>query len=118
MTRMVPFVYSAEVSYMIEMGDQYMSFFFDGALLNGDGSPIATPYAEADLPQLQFEQLGDVMWITHVDYPQYKLSRTTATTFSLDKIVFERGPFLLRNDLLNDDDNHDLYRHGNGWRYR
>ena len=39
-TRMVPFKFSATVTYMIEMGDLYMSFFFDGALLNGDGAPL------------------------------------------------------------------------------
>jgi len=104
MTRMVPFIYSATIAYTIEFGHEYASFFFDGALLDGDGAPIATPYSISDLPQLQFEQLGDVMWITHVDYPQYKLSRTSPTTFSLDKVVFEKGPFLLRNDLANDDD--------------
>ncbi len=102
-TRMVPFKFSATVTYMIEMGDLFMSFFFDGALLDGDGASIATPYAEADIPQLQFEQVGDVMWITHVDYAPRKLSRTSATVFSLDEIIFTKGPFLVRNDIENDD---------------
>lgn len=103
-TRMVPFKFSATVSYMIEMGDLYMAFFFDGALLNGDGAPIVTPFLEADLPQLQFRQVGDVLWITHPSYKQYKLSRTSVTTFSLDAIIFTTGPFKVRNDIAEDDD--------------
>ena len=103
-TRTVGFIYSETIAYTIEFGNLYASFFYDGALLDTDGAPIATPYLTADLPQLQFKQLGDVMWIIHPSYAPRKLSRTTATTFSLDKIVFDRGPFKLRNDLLEDDD--------------
>ncbi len=103
-TRMVPFIFSSTVAYQIEMGEFYASFFFGGELLNGDGAPIETPYLEADLPQLQFEQVGDVMWITHPDYKPRKLSRTTVITFSLDVITFTTGPFLIRNDILKGDD--------------
>ena len=102
-TRMVPFVFSSTVSYMIEMGEFFASFFFDGELLDGDGARIETPYLEADLPELNFEQIGDTMWITHIDYKPRKLTRTTVTTFSLDVITFTKGPFLVRNDILKDD---------------
>ena len=103
MTRAVPFIFSSTTAYMIEMGDRYMSFFFNGNLLDGTGAQITTPYLEADLPQLQFEQVGDVMWITHVDYAPRKLSRTDPITFSLDTIVFTTGPFLVRNDITEAD---------------
>lgn len=103
-TRMVRFKYSSTISYMMEFGNLYVGFFFEGAPLDGDGAAIVTPFLTADLPQLQFRQVGDVVWITHGTYKQYKLSRTTATTFSLDAIPFTKGPFLIRNDILNDDD--------------
>jgi hypothetical protein len=89
---------------MIEFGDKYATFFFDGDLLLGSGVQIATPFLEADLPQLQFRQVGDVIWITHISYKQYKLSRTSTTTFSLDAITYTKGPFKTRNDIANDDD--------------
>ena len=98
-TRMVRFKFSATVAYMMEFGEFFASFFFDGALLDGDGAPIATPYLEADLPELDFRQVGDVIWITHPEYKPRKLSRTTVTTFSLDVIPFTKGPFLIRNDI-------------------
>ena len=64
-TRMIPFVYSSTIAYTIEFGEYYASFFYDGELLNGDGAPIATPYLAADLPSLDYKQIGDTMWITH-----------------------------------------------------
>jgi len=103
-TRMVPFKYSSTIAYSIEMGNLYMSFYYDGALLDGDGAPIETPYLEADLPELDYEQIGDTIWITHNDYKPRKLTRTTTTTFSLDVITFTKGPFLVRNDIAEDDD--------------
>jgi hypothetical protein len=102
-TRMIPFIYSSTIAYSCEFGEYYIAFFYDGELLNGDGAPIETPYLEDDLPQLQIEQVGDTMWITHPDYKQRKLTRTTVITFSLDIVTFEKGPFLVRNDIANDD---------------
>ena len=105
--RMIAFIFSAEIAYMCEFGDQYIRFYFDGAELQdaiGNHVEIASPYAVADLPQLQITQFGDVMWIVHPSYAPYKLSRLTATSFSLDKIVFDDGPFLVRNDIDKDDD--------------
>jgi len=100
--RLVGFIYSADIAYMVEFGEYYARFYYDGEpLLDGTGAvlEIVTPYAAADLPALQTRQLGDVMWIVHPDYAPRKLSRTTATTFTLAEIDYHNGPFLTRNDL-------------------
>jgi len=114
--RLVPFIYSASVAYVVELGNKYMRFLYDNTVLTTDGNAplsnhstdywIETPYLTADLPQLQLgpdTQIGDVMWITHPSYASRKLTRTSATTFSLDVIPFKNGPFLLRNDLIDPD---------------
>lgn len=41
LTRLVPFVYSTEVKYLIEMGHEYMRFWVDGALLTNAQKGIA-----------------------------------------------------------------------------
>lgn len=102
-TRMIPFIFSATIAYECEFGGLYARFFFDGALLNGDGAPISTPYLQEDLPELNIKQIGDVMWITHPQYKSRKLTRTTVITFSLDIITFTTGPFLVRNDIAKED---------------
>lgn len=98
--RMIPFIYSSTIAYDLEFGDKYIRAFYDGVVI----VTISSPYAAADLFQLQYKQVGDVMWIVHPDYAQRKLTRTTATTFSLDAISFTKGPFLLRNDLIDPDE--------------
>jgi len=104
MIRLIPFIYSSDIAYPMELGEIYSSFFYDGALLDSDGAPIVTPYALSVVNEMQYKQIADTMWIVHEDYAQYKLTRTTTTTFSIDAVTFTRGPFLTRNDILNDDD--------------
>jgi hypothetical protein len=99
-SRMVPFVFSSEIAYDIEFSDLKINVYFDGTLIEAD---ITTPYLEADLFQLQFNQSADVMWIVHPDYAPRKLSRVAVDDFSLDKISFTNGPFIKRNDLANND---------------
>ena len=104
--RMMPFIFSSNIAYPIEFGDKYARFYFDGEPLLGAGEihvEITTPYESSDLLQLQTTQSADVMWTVHPDHPQAKLSRTTPTTFILEDIVFNKGPFIERNDLANDD---------------
>ncbi len=104
--RMMPFIFSSSIAYPIEFGDKYARFYFDGEPLLGAGEvhvEVVTPYEPSDLLQLQTEQSADVMWIVHSSHPPAKLSRTTPTTFTLEDIIFNKGPFIERNDLANDD---------------
>lgn len=103
--RMISFIYSTSIAYMMEFGEEYVRFYYNGEpLLSGDTHvEITTPYQHEDLLQLDIRQVGDTMWITHPLYAQRKLTRTTATSFALTKIPFKKGPFLTRNDIENDD---------------
>jgi len=105
MVRMIPFIYSSEIAYECEFGGSYIRFFYNGEALMDDGShvEVVAPYSQAHLFELNYEQVGDVMWITHPSYAPRKLTRTSATAFSLDEIEFKKGPFLLRNDLIDPD---------------
>ena len=49
---------------------------------------LATPYLEADLFDLKFDQSGDVMTITHPDYETRDLSRNDHDDWSLGGVVF------------------------------
>lgn len=104
--RMMPFIFSSTIAYPVEFGNEYARFYFDGEPLLGGGEvhvEITTPYQSSDLQQLQTKQSADVMWIVHPVYPPAKLSRITPTTFTLEDIVFNNGPFIERNDIANDD---------------
>lgn len=57
--------------------------------LTGDIYEIPTPYATADLADLQFVQSGDVVTITHQTYDPRDLTRTGHTAWTLATRTFE-----------------------------
>jgi hypothetical protein len=102
--RMIPFVYSKTVAYVIEVGAKYMRFYYGSAILEDADTNVVwidTPYLETHIFELKFKQIADVMWICHPNYAPRKLSRTGVYTFELTEIDFRKGPFLLRNDLID-----------------
>lgn len=101
--RLVPFEFSADVAYVVEMGDLYMRFIFDGAQLLSGMTPVevVSPYSEAELFEVTYTQSADVMIFAHPSHPPYQLRRLTATSFELVEYEVENGPF---RDLNTDED--------------
>ena len=93
------FQFSVTTSFMIEVGDEYMKFFSNGApvLLSGSPYGIATPYQEAHVRDIKFKQVNDVVYITHPLYPAQKLSRVADTDWRLEEVVFMQPPTLDEN---------------------
>lgn len=67
--------------------------------LTGTIYEIASPYAIGDLTdtdgtfRLDFEQTGDVIFITHPSYPPKKLARFGATNWTISDASITNGPF-------------------------
>lgn len=99
---MVPFVYSTTTRYMLEMGENYMRFFNGGAggqIMSGSTPyEISTPFTFAQVKELHFAQDDDIMYFTHPDVGRYKLTRLTASTFSLAEVVDFTPPLLDENE--------------------
>lgn len=87
---LVPFQFSTVQSYVLEFGNTYMRVYKDGGIVLSSGSPyeISTPYAEADLARLKFEQSADVLYITHPSYAPRKLTRSGHTSWTLSTTTF------------------------------
>lgn len=98
-TRLIPFEFNTEQTYIIEAGNQYFRFYKDDGQITSSGSPyeISTPYLTADLFELKFAQSADTMYIVHPDYAPRKLTRTGHTAWTLTEVAFEFGPFLDEN---------------------
>jgi hypothetical protein len=95
-TRLERFKFSTTQAYIIEVGDLYMRFYKDHGQIQDGGSAyeIATPYLEADLFRLKFNQSADTIYITHPSYAPRKLTRTGHTSWTLSTISFLDGPYL------------------------
>ncbi|MNJ23106.1 hypothetical protein D3C77_174840 [compost metagenome] len=89
-SRLIPFQFSTEQTYAIEVGHLYMRFFTNGGQLV-DGVTvyeIATPYAEEHLFDLNFTQSADVLTIAHPSYAPRELKRFGPTNWTLTEISF------------------------------
>jgi hypothetical protein len=104
--RVMPFIYSNSIAYVVLMEDDKFYFYYNGGqVLAGGGGrlTLVTTYDEADLFEIQYKQSNDVMWLVHGDYHPRKLTRTSATLFAIADITYTNGPFKKRNDLDNAD---------------
>lgn len=94
-TRIIPFSFNTEQTYIIELGDEYARYIKNGGQIvypsshESAGSPVetVTPYAEADLFKLKFAQNADVLTICHNNYSPCELSRSSHYDWSIDEVV-------------------------------
>lgn len=87
--RLIPFQYSATDTAVIEMGHQYMRFMVNGAVvLNDRDQPyeISTPYNEADLFAVHYDQSADVMTFAHTSYSPMTLKRYGPNDWRLETL--------------------------------
>jgi len=92
-TRLIPFQFSTEQTYILEFGNLYIRFISMGGQVVSGGVPyeIVSPYTTAQLQALKFTQSADVMTIVHPDHPPRELSRLAPTNWTLTVITFEPG---------------------------
>lgn len=93
------FQFSTSICYTLEVGHEYIRFYVNGAQVMDGGSPytISTIFQENDLFELQFQQINDVVYITHDNYPPHKLSRLGATDWTIEEIEWSNAPFRAEN---------------------
>lgn len=97
-TRLVPFEFSTTQAYILEFGNNYVRFFKDyGQIISGTPVELVTTYATADLPQLQFVQSADVLYVFHPSYVPRKITRTSHTSWTITTITWLDGPYLSTN---------------------
>lgn len=89
--RIIPFVFSLEQSYILELGEYYIRFLKDGAyILDNDSNiyEIETPFKEKDLFNLDYVQQADTITFVHKDYKPLELSRNQHNNWQLNEILF------------------------------
>lgn len=89
--RLIGFNFSATTNFVLEVGDLYVRFWSNGAQVQVASAAyeITSPYLEAELFDLQYVQINDVMYITHPLHPVYKLSRLTDVNWTLASVTFD-----------------------------
>jgi hypothetical protein len=108
--RLVPFIYNAEQSYVLELGavaggDQYIRVFSRGRpVVYQDNVPsgysagdqveiLNLPWLPGDIAALKFSQSADVLTVTHPSYAPMQIKRYAHDQWGVTPFEFENGPF-------------------------
>jgi hypothetical protein len=93
--RLVPFVFSSEQAYVLELSHLKMRFFTLGGQVLSGGIPyeIATPWTAGDLEDLQFAQSADTVYVTHQSFMPRKILRVAETNWTITTVTFVDGPY-------------------------
>jgi len=59
---------------------------------------VTTTYSVTDIFEINHTQSADILYLAHKDHAPAKLTRTSATSFTLSNIDFVDGPYLDEND--------------------
>lgn len=96
-SRLIPYVFNVEQAYQLEFGGAYVRFY-DSTGAQIESSPgvpyeIVSPYAAADLHEIDFCQGADTMFLFHADYPTQRLQRFGNTDWRLQPVPWVTEPF-------------------------
>lgn len=97
--RLIPFVFSLEISYICEFGDHFIRFYRNDQFV----SEIESPYSSDDLARIQFVQSADVMTLVHPRFMPRELKRISEQTFTIAEMEYAYPPVLdpnLNNEIL------------------
>lgn len=98
--RLIPFEYSTEIAYVVELGDLYARFIYRGAYVESSPGVLAevvTPWTVDQLRDVAFTQSADVMYLVHPSTMPRELRRLTANSFELREFTNKSGPFMAIN---------------------
>jgi hypothetical protein len=89
--RLIEFVFSDSDALILEFTAEAVRFYKDGVRLTGTPT-LTTPYLAADLDDLQYAQVGNVLFIAHQDYAPRKITRITDALWTIQVINFAPPP--------------------------
>ena len=102
--RLVKFVFSREDSVLIEMSEGRFGFYSNGAPVMNGVSPLQVvaeyisgdtlPYTADEINEVQFTQSADVIFMTHPNHRQARLSRYSSVDWRYEYLDFDYGPYM------------------------
>jgi hypothetical protein len=98
--RLIPFLYTEDQAYVIELGDAYFRVLKDrGVILDGSTEVGGLgPYTESQLFEVSYAQSADVLYTAHKNVRPKKFTRISNTFWTSTNINFEDGPYLPLGD--------------------
>jgi hypothetical protein len=100
--RLIPFVFSATDSMVLELGDLYCRFWKNGAPVLSGGFPheVALPYTGTEVLELDWTQDADTFVLVHRNHPPRLLQRFADDDWRTTVLEILYGPYLGRGETL------------------
>jgi hypothetical protein len=104
--RLIPFEYSIDQTYDLEIGNEYIRFYTESAGVygqvqsGGSAYEITAPWLESEVDDIQFAQNADIMWLVHPNHPPQRIVRVSHTSWTLTAESFDFTPL---NEVNYDD---------------
>jgi len=98
--RIIPFVFSKNDAYIIEIGEGYFRFYADGGIVVTTGTTvyeISHNYTADEIMDIQFTQMNDIIFMVHPDHKPAKLTRLGAANWTFEDFDIKGGPFRAEN---------------------
>lgn len=93
--RLIPFSFNITQTFVLEFSDKCIRVFHEsGILLNEEGTvlEIESPYEEKDLPNLNWAQHGDWLYIVDGAHAPHALKRYANTNWAVEQLIFTSMP--------------------------
>lgn len=98
--RLVPFFHpSSGTFYMLEFSNLKFRVYKEGVLL---GAPyeVTTPYTAAEVKEIDFDQTGSELYITHENHYPQRVTRQGDTSWTIEDVPFECTPMYPLDDPI------------------
>lgn len=82
--RLIAFAFNTDQTYLLALSDGWMDIYADGAKV----AELQTPWSTAHIAQVNWTQSADTLLVVHPDVPPRKITRTGATTWSMEEWSF------------------------------
>lgn len=99
--RLAGFNFSTTTNFILELGEGYLRFWSNGQPVEsapGEALELETPYLEADLRELQYVQINDIMYVVHPRHAPMKLSRLADDDWTFAPVAWD-WPVLLDENV-------------------
>lgn len=95
-TRLVPFEFSVDQSYILEFGNEVMRVYANYGIVEvSPGVPfeLAVPWDSSEIVDISWVQSGDVLYVTHPDWRVRKIVRYDDDDWRLEIADLSDGPY-------------------------
>lgn len=99
---LLSFDYSIDDVYILEFGNEYLRFYRNGGQILDSGSAyeITTDFTTAELENLQYAQVDNLMYIVNGTDPVQVLTRTAHASWTIADVSFYIQPYLPENTTV------------------